>query len=151
MKKAGIILIILIVLIIVVIAGFFGFNYFTNSSPYKLTSSNVMNPVDFLTPGGIKQIADTYTDSENGVNFNVRVMQFSNEQDAVNGISKMEELYNPAMIGINGKYVKYKETSQGSHMFYYKSGKNIIFMEYSGDKTFGDNFIFWFYSKYPNE
>jgi hypothetical protein len=147
--KRGLIITLIIVLVVIVLAVVGYLIIHSQNSPYKLTSTNVMNPVDFITPGGIKQIAEGYT-SDN-INFNVRIMQFSNEQDAIDGISKMEELNNPAMIGINGKYVKYKEAAGEWKLFYYKSGKDIIYIQYNGDKTFGDNFVYWFYSKYPNQ
>ena len=120
-----------------------------SSAKYQLSSRNELNPSDFLTPGGIKQIAETYTGQ--GVTYHVRIMQFSNEQEAIEGISILEEQYNPAMIGLSGKYVKYKEASPTSHMYYYKSGKNIIFVDFTGDKDSGDNFIIWYYSKYANK
>jgi len=141
--------IIFLVLVLVVIAGFFAFNYFKNSNKYSLTSSNEMNPSDFLFPGGITQVQETYTDGQ--ISYAVRVMQFSDEASAVDGITKLTDLYNPAMIGLATKYVKYKELSPGSQSYFYKSGKYIIYITLSGDKGLGDSFVMWYYSKYPNK
>lgn len=139
-----------LVLIILIVAGYFVYTSFQSSSKYELVSENEMNPSDFIFPGGIKQVDQGYI-GQNG-NFNVRVIEFSNINDATESISKMKEMYNPAMIGLAGKYVNYKEGSPGNHMYFYQSGKYIIFItNFVGDKNAGDAFIIWFYSKYPNK
>ena len=130
-----------IILVLVIIGGC--------SSKYKLTSSNEMNPSDFYSPGAIKQVQETYTGGQ--ITSTVSVMQFSDESSATNGITQLKELYNPAMIGLDTKYVNYKELSPGSQFYFYKSGKYVIHITLSGDKSNGDAFVEWYYSKYPNK
>ena len=148
--KRGLIITLIIVLVVIVLAVVGYLIIHSQNSPYKLSSTNIMNPVDYVFPGGIKQTALSYYGE--GANYNILVLEFENEQGAINGISNMTNQYNPAMIGLAGKYVKFKEESPGNYMYFYKSGKNIIFIEnFVGDKNLADSFITWLYSKYPNK
>ncbi len=143
-------IIIFFVLVVVVIAGYLTYNNYQNSSKYTLNLQSQLNPSDYHTPGTqIKETAETYT--SNSVYYRVQVMEFSDVNIATQGLSKLKEVYNPGMIGLNGKYVNYLELAPSSNFYFYQSGKFILVIEMTGDKNLSDTFVIWYYSKYPNK
>ena len=141
--------IIILVLIVLAFAGYFIFGYIQNSGKYQNTLRSELNPSDYHTPGTqIKETAETYVLGADW--YRVSILEFSDVTSATAGITSLKETINPGMIGLDKKYVNYKDMN-GLNYYFYQSGKNIIIVDMNGDKNLGDVFVIWYCSKYPNK
>ncbi|HLC70965.1 MAG TPA: hypothetical protein VJI32_03100 [Candidatus Nanoarchaeia archaeon] len=143
-------LIISFVLVVMIVAGYLVYDSFQTSNKYNLALQSELSPSDYHAPGTqIKEVAETYTYGQNW--YHVKVMQFPDAKSASQGISQLIETYNPGKIILDKKYVNYVELSSRYNFYFYQSGKYILVLDMTGEKSEADSFVVWYYFKYSNQ
>lgn len=135
-------------------AGYFAYyNFVKNRFVYELVLQSEMNSADFDAPKGqAEQTREAYRLDGIG-DFTVNILQYGGDSAVEAGISRLKKENNPTMIILEKKYVNYYvlPSSEKYHRYFYRSGKNIVTVDFVGNKDDADAFIIWYYSKYPNQ
>lgn len=145
----------LVIILLVLVGGYFAFNYYTNLGGYELTLDSELNPADFSnTKTQIRQTSKQYID-DIGNRYGVEVMEYSDEESASESLSTVMGWKNPAKIILDTKYVNYhtesSDSGEISHEYFYQSGDILIFVRSKAEKNTVEQFMDWFFKKYPNK
>jgi broad specificity polyphosphatase/5'/3'-nucleotidase SurE len=145
LQKGFAIPIIISVVALLAIGGIY-YWYQSSNNLYEQTLSSEVNFADRHFENIVSELAQNYL--KDNKYFSLNIGTFSSKDVASIEISRLSDVYNPGMINLNGKYVKYIDQGNNSNLYFYQSGNLILMIRSTSDKAEADKFVSWLYKQY---